>query len=370
MIIAQTKLKSEADEQKSASKRKFVILIPAYEPNSALTEVADGILAALSRHEDFAGVLVINDGSKSPGAEQVFSEIAQRSQVDVYSCGDNRGKGGALKFGFDLILSNYPDVEYVITADADGQHSPADIVMLAGKATETGKANIGYREFDREVPVRSRLGNILTASLFGLVSGKKIHDTQSGLRTYLRPQLPALLKVEANGYEFEFHALFYLVKNPYSELEQYPIQTIYEEGNPTSHFSPILDSAKIYLVFLRYVSVSAVSGALEFTLFSIMALFNVPTLTALIATRLATAPVYFFGMRNVAFRSVGNIPLQMLETALLMVIHIMFLWRFIDLLETHFHVHPIGAMLAGLFVFYGLNFLAQRYIIYPKSSSR
>lgn len=353
--------------QLNAKEKKFVILIPAFEPDRALIDVVDGISEILSEHESFAGIVVINDGSKSDDAQTTFSEIVNKPHVEICSYQDNLGKGGALKFGFSHIIRAYPDVEFVVTADADGQHSPEDIVMLASKALETEQANLGYREFDQHVPLRSRFGNILTAALFRIVSGKTIHDTQSGLRTYLRAQLPALIKVEANRYEFEFHALFYLVKNPYSELRQFPIKTIYEEGNPSSHFSPILDSARIYLVFLRYVSVSLISGLLEFVLFSVLTLFGVPTLTALIATRSATMPVYFFGMRNIAFRSSGNIPIQALKTILLMIVHVTFLWRFIGWLNSSFGVHPIGAMLTGLLVFYILNFIVQRYVIYPRT---
>jgi hypothetical protein len=36
-------------------------------------------------------------------------------------------------------------------------------------------------------------------------------------------------------------------------LFQTPIQTVYLDGNCDSHFNPILDSIRIYWVFVRYL---------------------------------------------------------------------------------------------------------------------
>jgi hypothetical protein len=47
-----------------------------------------------------------------------------------------------------------------------------------------------------------------------------------------------------------------LAKHGSIAIVEQPIRTIYTEGNPTSHFNPLLDSLKIYFVLLRFSLVS------------------------------------------------------------------------------------------------------------------
>lgn len=343
----------------------YVVLIPAYEPDATVVQFVDEILKAGAGDAGFGGVIVVNDGSTQPGAHEAFTHLRDIERVTVIDHEKNLGKGGALKTGFRHVLHNLPAIRFVVTADADGQHKTSDVFKLARQAVANDAPNIGYRAFSGDIPLRSRFGNLATAMIFRVAVGRQIYDTQSGLRTYRREDLPRLCNITADRYEYEFHCLFDMVKNSKSGFEQIPIETVYEPGNPTSHFNPLMDSVRIYVVFLRYVSISTISGVLDFLFFSILTLFNVPTLPALVISRLGTAPIYFFGMRNVVFKSHGNTLLQAGGTVALMTLHITFLWRFIDWLETDFGVNPIGAMFAGLLLFYLGNFLVQRYIIYP-----
>ncbi|WP_425407930.1 glycosyltransferase [Hyphococcus sp.] len=350
---------------------RFIILIPAYEPDETLVHFIDDLLREGAQDAAFAEILVIDDGSTTQAARAAFASLKTHNQVKLVAHQQNMGKGAALKTGFREIHKTAPaDVRFVVTADADGQHVARDVFKLARQAIASGAPNIGYRNFTGEAPLRSRFGNLVTAAIFRVAIGQQVYDTQSGLRTYRRSDLTRLCAIPANRYEFEFHCLFEMVKNTACGFEQIPIETVYEPGNPTSHFNPFLDSFRIYVVFLRYVSVSAFSGALDFLFFTILTLFNLPTLWALIVARIATAPIYFYGMRNIVFKSDGDILLQAAGTVALMALHIIFLWRFINWLETSFAVNPIGAMLAGLLLFYALNFLVQRYIIYPRRRHR
>lgn len=360
---------AEAETAANEAKR-FVVLIPAYEPDETLTRLVKEILLIGSRKSNFAGVIVVNDGSTKPVSLDALDEVKGLDGVVVLTHPENRGKGGALKTGFRHIYDNSADVGFVVTADADGQHKPGDIFKVAETAISSGNPNIGYRSFADDVPLRSRIGNLTTAVIFKIAAGINVRDTQSGLRTYLREDLPRLMAITAERYEYEFHCLFELTRNLRRPLDQVPIETIYEPGNPTSHFNPLLDSARIYLVFFRYISVSASTSLLDFLFFSILTLFNLPTLPALIFARMGSAPIYFYGMRNFVFKSSGNIMLQAMGTIALMAMHIIFLWRFIDWLKASFNVHPIGAYFSGLLLFYIGNFLIQRFIIYPIRTTR
>jgi hypothetical protein len=45
---------------------------------------------------------------------------------------------------------------------------------------------LGARFFTREVPLRSRFGNLLTRRVFPFLTGRKLTDTQTGLRVSWR----------------------------------------------------------------------------------------------------------------------------------------------------------------------------------------
>lgn len=68
-------------------------------------------------------VIVIDDGSTDDTAE-----VARIAGADVVKHPENRGKGKALKTGFDLARNN--GTEIIVTIDADGQHDPSEISKL------------------------------------------------------------------------------------------------------------------------------------------------------------------------------------------------------------------------------------------------
>lgn len=66
-------------------------------------------------------------------------------------------------------MNLYPDRPGVVMADADGQHSPQDILKV-GQAMEAQPdvMVMGCRDFSQEnVPFKSRFGNKITRAIFG-----------------------------------------------------------------------------------------------------------------------------------------------------------------------------------------------------------
>ncbi len=110
---------------------------------------------------------------------------------------------------------------------------------------------LGSRAFSGEVPLRSRIGNTATRGIVHMLLGRRISDTQTGLRGIPASLLPHLLRIEARGYEFELEMLIAAHRLAIPLIEE-PIRTIYEAGNPSSHFNPVVDSMKIYFVLLRF----------------------------------------------------------------------------------------------------------------------
>ena len=232
----------------SRSPVKICVLIPALKPCDRLLRL---IAELLDRQADLR-LLVVNDGSP-PQCAPVFEAVARRPQVEVLAHESNLGKGAALRTGIRRFLEIAEPDEILITADADGQHLPEDILSVAAVAKNQPNGLVmGIRSFDNGVPWRSQFGNNLTRRIFQLFTRIDLHDTQTGLRAIPRSLLPRLLEVKANRYSFELEMLLIASRDRIS-LVQKPIQTVYLDGNSDSHFNPVLDSLRIYWVFVRYL---------------------------------------------------------------------------------------------------------------------
>ena len=158
----------------------------------------------------------------------------------------------------------------MVVVDADGQHLPVDAVRVARTLEMHPESLVmGVRAFDGSVPLRSRFGNAFTRTVFRLLTGKKLSDTQSGLRGIPKSMIPMLLKLSASGYEFELDMLLACKYTGRSIIEE-PIRTVYLEGNQSSHFNPIIDSMKIYFVLFRFTLASLLSAAIDYTVFIIV----------------------------------------------------------------------------------------------------
>jgi glycosyltransferase involved in cell wall biosynthesis len=219
-----------------ALRRRLAAVVPCYNAGGRVRGVVEG-LAALLDH-----VVVVDDGSTDGSGDSLEGLTAR-----IITLPENRGKGFAMLAGFGAALED-SDVHCVAIVDADGQHDPAELPQLyAAFVRENADLVIGTRTFDMaHVPLRSRFGNKTTATVTRLLLGKAIPDTQSGFRLHSRRLLEHLLQILAGGrYETEMEILVEAVKGGYTVLPA-PIQTIYEEGNPSSHFNKIADSFRIY----------------------------------------------------------------------------------------------------------------------------
>ena len=278
------------------------VLIPAYQPDARLPR----LILELHRADPSTKIVVVDDGSG-----QKFSDIFEASATagaHVISYEHNRGKGYALREGFTWIRDVAGDSpECVVTADADGQHTLNDIFRVGRTCTDTGKSVLGVREFVGHVPARSRIGNTATSALFWLATGWKLKDTQTGLRAFPVALLPALLEVQGDRYEYELRVLLHLAKFRHP-VTQIPIETIYEAGNPTSHFRPLQDSARIWAPLLKFAASSGVATIIDYVLVLVLNALTGALFFPVIAARLVSASVNFAMNRRV-FEATG-VPLR------------------------------------------------------------
>lgn len=213
---------------------RVVLTIPAFEPESRLPELIHEL------RRDFRDIVVVDDGSLT--AKAVFDDVRAIGGVTLLAHPVNRGKGAALKTAFAEILRRFPDAEGTVTVDADGQHLPKDVRRVAEELLRhPDRLVLGVRTFAKDIPFRSRLGNLWTIAEFRLLTGCRVHDTQTGLRSIPRALLPSFLKIPGDRYDYEIRMLANAARRTREPI-QIPIETVYENGNATSHFRPLADT--------------------------------------------------------------------------------------------------------------------------------
>jgi glycosyltransferase involved in cell wall biosynthesis len=221
----------------------LLAIVPAHNEAGRVGQVVRAVIA------QGLPVLVVDDGSGDhTGAE------AQAAGAQVLCLEPNRGKGAALKAGFEQALDQHrvvaaageaPAVGWVgfLTLDGDGQHDPAEIPRLLD-AWERGDADlvVGMRDYKDMPPIRW-FTNSVSRLLFSWALGQHIPDNQSGYRIHSRRLAEAALLSDEQGFAFEVEEIAICVGRAY-RLAWVPIKTIYgsekSDIKPWTHFSSFI----------------------------------------------------------------------------------------------------------------------------------
>ncbi|MFC3928064.1 GtrA family protein [Streptococcus caprae] len=290
------------------------IIIPSYEPDQRLIKLIQDITNKISD----ASMLVINDGS-GVGYDTYFHE-AERLGATVLTHEINKGKGAALKTAFTYIQDHGEADNYMVTVDSDGQHLIKDIVRVARVGqTQADKIVLGARAFVGKVPARSKFGNKVTAGLFGLVTGEKITDTQTGLRGLSASMIPWLLTLEGDRFEYEFNMLLEAHNAGYG-LSEVPIETVYLEENKSSHFRPIQDSIRIYAPFLKFSGTAMTAALVDAILLFVFMAITKNLLVSVVLARVLSAALQCFLNANLVFKKTDTPLKSIIRYAMLVVV--------------------------------------------------
>lgn len=242
-----------------------VVIIPAYKPDETLISITDQLWESGCR------IVVVDDGSGEK-YQPIFDKICDICIVLKHL--ENRGKGVALKTALTYIKEKLWNENVIGVMDCDGQHLPKDMMkLLAFAETHRQTMVLGVREVGEDMPPKSRLGNQITRTVFWLVSGVKVTDTQTGLRAFGSELLDKLIFVEGKRYEYEMNVLMALAKMGIP-IEEVPIHTIYrDQDNSSSHFRAVQDSIRIYKDIFKFMLSSFSSFILDYLLFSLLMIF-------------------------------------------------------------------------------------------------
>ncbi|GAA1703443.1 hypothetical protein GCM10009808_21690 [Microbacterium sediminicola] len=286
-----------------------ILLIPAYEPGSALID----LVVEIREREPGVTVLVVDDGS-GPAYDAVFEAVAAHgARVESYAV--NAGKGAALKHGLSICATEYSG-EDVVTADSDGQHTPADIGLVAARLVTDGEEGrhdliLGARQFVGDVPRRSQVGNAVARSIYWAATGWRLRDTQTGLRGIPSGLVDWMQQVPGRRFDFEQTVLLRARRDGVGVAEV-PIATVYLEGNRSSHFRPVIDSLRVLLPVLLFLGSSLLGFVVDTILLFVFVALTNSLWASIVLARVGSAAVNFTVNRSVVFRAErGNLLRQL-----------------------------------------------------------
>lgn len=364
----------------SAYKEHTAIVIPALDPDQRMVSLVGEL------HENgFPNIILVDDGSAIEN-RRYFRECKERYGCKVIRHVVNFGKGMALKSAFNHILENCPDIKGAVTVDCDGQHIPADIDMCARLTYENpDKLILGCRQFDgQSIPWRSRFGNNLTRKVIHLLCGIRVSDTQTGLRG-LPVSLLANHFVAVKGERFEYEMNMLIAAREYQiPVKEFPIHTIYLEGNESSHFNPFLDSIRIYKVFLKFMLSSLSSFVIDIALFYLLGFLLRPlipddvlifrnavfggsllTLMRTVISRLVSSLYNFFMNKNQVFKNDSKSPAIIVRYYTLCIIQLILSWLLVDHLLGFIVYRTVRKCIIDTLLF-ALSFQIQREWVFKK----
>ena len=194
------------------------LVIPLYNEATVVREVVS------RAREIFPYIVAVDDGSKDDSAREAAAAGAIVVRHPI-----NLGQGAALQTGFSYVLEK-TNADYVVTFDADGQHSATDAAAMVAAAREERLAVVlGSRFLEGPSPVGwlKRLVLRTAAAVSSHTSGMRLTDAHNGLRVIRRDVLARLdLKQNRMAHASEIIRQIGATGLPWRE---FPVHIVYTE---------------------------------------------------------------------------------------------------------------------------------------------
>lgn len=194
------------------------IVIPVFNEAGMIFEVVTEV------RKTFTNVICVDDGSRDSSGE-----IARSAGAKTFFHPMNLGQGAALQTGIEAAVSN-PKVEYLVTFDADGQHSVSDAIAMVERLKQ-GDVEVvfGSRFLDKRTEVGFLKKIVLKVAVFytNALSGVKLTDAHNGLRAFTR-NVAESIELTHNGMAHATEIVSQISRGKYKYTEM-PVHIVYTE---------------------------------------------------------------------------------------------------------------------------------------------
>jgi glycosyltransferase involved in cell wall biosynthesis len=182
---------------------KVSVVIPAYNEKATIRQILERVLDVDIDKE----VILVDDGS-TDGTREIVEDMAS-DRVRIYLHDRNRGKGAALRTGFQHATG-----DIVIVQDADMEYDPDEYAKLIKPILE-GKADVVYGsrfvsgEYRRVLFFWHMLGNKFLTLLSNLLTNLNLTDMYTCYKVFRRPLLEKIaIEEDRFGFDPEITAKF------------------------------------------------------------------------------------------------------------------------------------------------------------------
>src|SRR5215216_1926181 len=177
---------------------KISVVIPVYNEAATIAELISRVQSVDVSKE----VIVVDDGS-TDGTRDVLARLENRyDNLRVFLQAKNRGKGAALRTGFEQATG-----DFVLVQDADLEYDPTDYPALLKPLVE-GKADVVYgsrfltTKEHRVLFFWHSVGNRLLTLISNMFTDLNLTDMETGYKAFKREVIQAI-KLEQDRFGFE-----------------------------------------------------------------------------------------------------------------------------------------------------------------------
>jgi glycosyltransferase involved in cell wall biosynthesis len=221
----------------AANAAQTSIVIPAFNESASIASVVRALSSAALWRE----ILVVDDGSTDETSAQAAAAGAR-----VIRHPYNKGNGAAVKSGIREATGTF-----VLIADADGQHQPADATRLVSHLGVYDLV-VGARSGHTQASMVRRFGNAVLNRIASYLTEQSIPDLTSGFRAARREHLLEFIHLLPNGFSTPTTTTLAFMRAGYSVRFE-PIDAAQRAG--VSKIRLGADGFNFFLILLKVITI-------------------------------------------------------------------------------------------------------------------
>jgi len=198
---------------------KLTIIMPTYNEEHHIFANIEKTIKILNTYNFDYKIIIVDDGSKDNTFEEIKKSKNISNKVHIMKTSIHKGKGHALKYGFQFARS-----DLIMFLDADLDLPPEQIKYFL-ETMEKTKSDIviGIKRFFKSnyhYPATRKILAIIYRLMVRTLFDLNVVDTQTGIKLFKNDVLKNTLpKVFVNGYAFDLDLLVNAYKLGYKIVE-------------------------------------------------------------------------------------------------------------------------------------------------------